>query len=106
MAPCSNNEILKASVTYNHTAQQKGKERKRGGQKTQGGGKERQKERTGPSTSQIGIEETQPQPSTRMTLFLLLRAILGMATLGRFLAVSAHIVLVKWNRKGAWRKGR
>lgn len=94
MAPCSNNEILKASVSYNHTAQQRGKERKRGGQK-QGGGNERQKERTGPSTSQIGIEETQPQPSTMMTLFLLWRAILGMATLDRFSAVPAHIVLVK-----------
>lgn len=33
MAPCSNNEILKASVTYNHTTHQKGKEKKKKGKK-------------------------------------------------------------------------
>lgn len=41
MAPCSNNEILKASVTYNHTTKKKRKERKGEIRKEKGEGWER-----------------------------------------------------------------
>lgn len=59
----------------------------------------RKKECQGPYILQIRIQETQPQPTTIMTLFLLLRVILWMATLDIFLAVTDIMFVGKKKKK-------
>lgn len=63
MAPCSNNEILKASVTYNHTA--KGGEEKRE--------QEREREKNAGSLISYKLGFKKPnQSGTNITFLLLL----------------------------------